>query len=82
LIGLVEFRAFVTVGVGAWLVFGCLSDAWRGVTMFNTWRAETPLRFWLLLLVLLTISGGIMAYGIVQYLIATNRMYALGFAGL
>jgi hypothetical protein len=82
LTGLVEFRAFVTIGVGAWLVFGCLSDAWRGVTMFNTWRADTPLRFWLLLLVLLTISGGIMAYGIVQYLIATNRMYALGVAGL
>lgn len=80
--GLVEFRAFVTIGIGAWLVYGCFADMVRGVTMFGTWRAERPWRFWLLLLVQLLIFGGILAYGSVQYLIATNRMYALGFAGL
>jgi hypothetical protein len=82
LMDLIEFRAFVTIGIGAWLVYGCLSDAWRGVTMFNIWRAEKPGRFWLLLLVQLTICGAILAYGIAQYLIATNRMYGLGYLGL
>lgn len=82
LMGLVEFRAFVTIGVGAWLVLGCLSDARRGVTMFNIWRDERPGRFWLLLLVQLVICGAILLYGTLQYLIATNRMYALGYLGL
>lgn len=79
---LVEFRAFVTVGIGAWLFYGTISDSWRGVTLFHTWRDERPWRFWLLVMAQLVIFGGIAAYGVAQYRIAKGLMAPLGLFGL
>lgn len=75
-------RTMIILIVGLFLLHQSLDGLRRGVTSFNITRADTPGRFWFLVLAQLLLSSAMLLYVVVLWRVARGRMEPLGILGL